>query len=244
VHNKNERRGFKTNAVSVFFLWIADVGFGRLRPSSDLGKLYDAITARVGRLRKLYIAGIDPTIGRAELVPLVVIELDNLVLSSLRALLISSLRNARTIKGNRVQSAVHHRDEEEIAAFTLSVVNSQAFLRLRSPARLARKLEPTVRDPRDTAKIFQAANLTNISSLQNALALNTTLFDHLCTMRNFYAHRNADTWRKAHNKGNAMGIFAATHVDEIVTAFLPGRSIRVFEDWLDDTELFFEEACK
>lgn len=89
-----------------------------------------------------------------------------------------------------------------------------------------------------------AAGLTNTSSLQNALALNTTLFSSLATLRNFYAHRNADTWRKARRKGIDMGVYAPSNVDEIVKALVPGRAVRIYEDWLDDAELFFQEACK
>ncbi|HSV57193.1 MAG TPA: hypothetical protein VLH39_08835 [Magnetospirillaceae bacterium] len=136
------------------------------------------------------------------------------------------------------------REEGEIAAFMLSVVNNRAFTRMGAPIRINRNQEPTVRDPRDLEKIFSAAGLTNTSSFQNALALNTMLFTNLGTLRNFYAHRNADTWRKARQKAIDMGIYAVYSVDDIVKSLVPGRAVRVYEDWLDDAELFFEEACK
>ena len=215
-----------------------------MRPVTDLAKLYGSLRGRLRRLRHLYNIGIDPGAGRPELVSYSVIELDNLVLSSMRVLIISSIRNARTSSGVRVSSNFSLREEGEIAAFILSVLNSQAFANIGSPTRINRKREPTVRDPRDVAKIFSAANLTNAPSLQNALALNTTLFDTLATLRNFYAHRNADTWRKARQKAIDMGIYAAGSVDEIVKSVVPGRAVRVFEDWLDDADLFFEEACR
>lgn len=215
-----------------------------MRPVSDLAKLHEALTGRLGRLRRLYNAGADVAVGRPELVPHSVLELDNLVLSAMRVLLISSVRNARTLSGSRVRGGLTVREEEEIAAFVFSVINNEAFRRMGSPARIERKRELTMRDPRDVEKVFSAAGLTNVASLRNALALNTTLFANLGTLRNFYAHRNADTWRKARRKGLDMGVYGGGTVDDIVKALVPGRAVRIFEDWLDDAELFFEEACK
>jgi len=192
----------------------------------------------------LYNVGADAAAGKSELISYAVIELDNLVLSAMRVLLISSVRNARTLSGVRVRSVFSLREEGEIAAFTLSVVNNQAFIRMGSPIRIDRKQEPTVRDPRAVERVFSAAGLTNTPSLQSALALNATLFANLATLRNFYAHRNADTWRKARRKATDMGIYAVSSVDDIVKSLVPGRAVRVYEDWLDEAELFFEEACK
>jgi hypothetical protein len=215
-----------------------------VRPVSDLSKLHDALTSRLGRLRRVYNVGADPATGRPELISYSVIELDNLVLSAMRVLFISSVRNARTLSGVRVRSTFSLREEGEIAAFMLSVVNNQAFTRMGSPVRIDRKQEPTIRDPRAVERVFSAAGLTNTQSLQNALALNATLFANLATLRNFYAHRNADTWRKARRKAIDMGISAASSVDDIVKSLVPGRAVRIYEDWLDEAELFFEEACK
>ena len=215
-----------------------------MRPVSDLSKVYDALTSRLRRLRRLYNVGADAAAGKSELISYAVIELDNLVLSAMRVLLISSVRNARTLSGVRVRSVFSLREEGEIAAFTLSVVNNQAFIRMGSPIRIDRKQEPTVRDPRAVERVFSAAGLTNTPSLQSALALNATLFANLATLRNFYAHRNADTWRKARRKATDMGIYAVSSVDDIVKSLVPGRAVRVYEDWLDEAELFFEEACK
>ena len=71
-----------------------------MRPVSDLSKLHDALTSRLRRLRRLYNVGADAAAGRPELISYSVIELDNLVLSAMRVLLISSVRNARTLTGN------------------------------------------------------------------------------------------------------------------------------------------------
>lgn len=216
-----------------------------MRPVSDLAKLNSSFGFRLLRIRRLYAnanSNVEP--HRSELLAVSVIELDNLVLSSLRVLAISSLRSARTASGHRVTVTRPFGDEREIGAFVLSVLSSPTYNRMNHPSHISRADEPTVRDPRDTAKVFRACGASNLASLQNALALNTTLFSDLGTMRNFYAHRNQDTWRKVLTKGQAMGIFGARHANDIVTNGVPGRPVTVFEDWLDDAELFFEEATK
>ena len=215
-----------------------------MRPVSDLSKLNDALISRLRHLRILYNIGADISANRPELIPYSVIELDNLVLGAMRVLLISSVRNARTMSGVRVHSTLKYREEDKIGAFILAIVNNNAFIRMGSPIRIDRKLEPTIRDPRTVQKIFLAAGLTNTPSLQSALALNTTLFTNLATFRNFYAHRNSDTWQKARRKAVDMGIYSANSVDGIMRSLMPGRAIRVYEDWLYDAELFFDQACR
>jgi hypothetical protein len=216
-----------------------------MRPVSDLAKLYDSFGYRLLRLRKTYSAA--TAVGepwRSELLSYAVIELDNLMLGTLRVLTISSLRSARTAQGHRIRVIRNFGHEEEISAFMLSVLSAVKFRRLNSPTRINKKEEPTVRDPRDTEKVLLAAGATNITSFQNALALNTAIFLDLGTARNFYAHRNKDTWRKIQSKAQAMGIFSSTHGNDVITTGLPGRPVSLFEDWLDDAELFFEEATK
>jgi hypothetical protein len=159
-------------------------------------------------------------------------------------LTISTFRAARTASGSRISVSHRFGHEEEVGAFVLSVLSTPTYQRLKSPPRVSRKIEPTVRDPRDTEKVFVAGGASNVGSLRNALALNTGLFSDAGTIRNFYAHRNEDTWRKVRNRAHALGIFGAKHPDEVVTSQVPGRPVSIYEDWLDDAELFFEEATR
>lgn len=216
-----------------------------MRPVTDLGKLYGAFAYRILRIRRLFdLAGSSPEPRRSEFISVSVIELDNLILSSLRALTISSLRCGRTSQRNKISTTRRFGDEQEIAAFMLSILHVKSFQKLRSPTRVSRRDEPKVRDPRATEIVFASCGASNIGSLRNALALNTTLFADLPILRNFYAHRNEDTWRKVRTKAHALGVFRIKHPNELLMTMLPGRPVTLFEDWLDDAELFFEEATK
>lgn len=216
-----------------------------MRAVTDLEKLRVAISCRLIRLRRLYSSL--PARSRSDrtlVTSVAVMELDNLVLGGLRQFMISSLRGGRTCSGLRVRTNRSFGQEGEIAAYALQVLNSVRYNRLNQPASITRRDEQTIRDPRDMAKVFQACAATNLPSLDVALSLNSPLFRDLGTFRNFYAHRNDDTCRKAYTKGAVLGLTNFQHTDDIVTSSLIGRPVSIYEDWLDDAELFFEELTR
>jgi hypothetical protein len=115
---------------------------------------------------------------------------------------------------------------------------------MQSPATINRKDEPTIRNPKETEKILSACQVSNLAALQNSLAFNFPIFRDLATIRNFYAHRNEDTAWKVRNKARAMGLLNISHPDELVRTIVSGRPVAVFEDWLVEAQLFFDELTK
>ncbi len=216
-----------------------------MRPCSDLEKLFDAFAYRLLRIRRLFDAvNSRPLQDRDIVLANSVIELDNLVLGTMRQFLISSLRGARTKDGSRVKTTASFADEGEISAFILSILNSQKHKTLKYPTSIKRGDEPTIRDPRDVRKVLDAIKASNLGSVDNALALNSPIFRDLGTIRNFYAHRNADTWRKAKAKAVSVGALNVNHANDFVLMTLAPRPVSVFQDWLDDAEFFFDELTK
>ena len=216
-----------------------------MRATSDLEKLRTACTGRLLRIRKAFSSV--PTLSAQEksrVLAFSVIELDNLVISTLREFTISTLQRARTASGARISVNRKFGGEQEVAAYMLSVVASVTFQRLGSPLTISRKDEPRIRDPRLIERILLSCSASNTTALQNALALNTSLFSDLATIRNFYAHRNEDTWHKVRNKARSFGALRLKHPDELMLHYLPMRSVSLLQDWLDDTELFFELATE
>lgn len=197
-----------------------------MRAASDLTKLHDAIQRRLTRLRHAFasVPG-RPLKDRNFVIATCVIELDNMSMSGVREFTFSTLTKARTVLGHRVSVNRMFANEEEISAFLLSVLNSVAYAKLGAPAGIKRHKEPKVRDPKQTEKILNACNATNLPSLQNALALNVGLFRDLATVRNFYAHRNQDTFRKVREKANNMGVAVIRHPDDLVQALVIGRPV-------------------
>jgi hypothetical protein len=216
-----------------------------MRVVSDLTKLHDAVQTRLSRLGGAFatISGRPPE-DRNFVIAACVIELDNLSMSAVRQFTVSSLTRARTVLGHRVTVNRTFGSEEEISAYLLSVLNSVAYARAGSPSAVKFDKEPKVRDPKDTEKVLISCGATNLPSLQNALALNVGLFRDVATIRNFYAHRNRDTFRKVRAKALNMGVATVKHTDELVQAHALGRPVSVFQDWLSDAQVFFEELMK
>src|ERR1700722_12804751 len=127
-----------------------------MRATTDLEKLRAAISYRLLRLRRLYSSLTSRSRSDRTLVTsVVVIELDNLVLGGMRQFMISSLRGARTCSGLRVRTNRPFAQEGEIAAYALRVLNSVTYNRMKQPTSISRRDEPTIRDPRNMAKVFQ-----------------------------------------------------------------------------------------
>lgn len=215
-----------------------------MRPTSDLSKLHEAVQYRLVRLRRLFSTAQNLDPRKSQLLSYCVIELDNLLMSAVRVFAISSLRGARTSSGQRISTSIPFSSLEQISAYFLSVANSAKYSRMSNPVAVSRKDEPTIRDPRTTEQILSRCGASNLPSFQNALAWNFSVFMDVGTTRNFYAHRNDDTWRKVRTRAGGMGILNISHPDQLLLSRIPTRSLTIFEDWLDETELFFEEATK
>lgn len=216
-----------------------------MRTAAELAKLNDAIQRRLIRIRRLFISHTNRADeDRPLILANVVIELDNLVLSGLRQFTISTLFRARTSSGHRITHSQTVKSEGEASAYIFSVINLTAYQKQGSPQNVSRRLEPTVRDPKSTEKVLRACAASNTASLQNALALNFRLFGDLGTLRNFYAHRNEDTWRKAKTKALSMGLGAVRHADEVLTSSWNHSPVSIFENWTNEASIFFEELMK
>lgn len=215
-----------------------------MRATGDLTKLYNAVQGRVARLRKKYAACLGAPPDAETRLAYSAIELDNLILAAIRLFVISCLTGARSTEGRKIAVIPRMKDEGEVAAFVLSVLSSKSFASLGSPTRVPRQHEFKIREPRLIERVMASCSATNLISVQAAFSLPTTLFSDLPTIRNFYAHRNDDTWRKVKMRANGMGILGVRTTDELLKAPVPGRPVTVFEDWLDDAELFFYELTR
>ncbi len=212
-----------------------------MRPVTDLGKMRVAFSGRLRRIRKVAVQSqTDGPEEHARALSFAVIELDNLVLGGMREFIISSLRGARTATGNRISVAGHFTSAESVAAYVLSIVQAVTYQRIGSPAAVDRRQEAKIRDPRQVDRVLSTCSASNIGSVRNALSLNTSLFSDIATVRNFYAHRNEDTWAKVRRQATEKGVLNIKHADEFVTRQIPGRPVSLLEDWLDDAELFFD----
>lgn len=212
-----------------------------MRASMNLGRLNDATQYRLERLHRIYSSiGVLPPPQQSQQLAYISIELDNLNICALREFTISTIRGAKTITGKKINVNNLLGPEEEIGAFILSVINGVRYTKLKSPVRIKRTDEPTIRDPKEVEKILVASAASNLSSMQNALSLNSNLFRDLKYIRHFYAHRCKDTFLKASKSAMAMGVHNPTHPDDILRHVVSGRGQSVIEQWLVEAKIFYQ----
>lgn len=207
----------------------------------NLHRLHDAAQYRIERLIKLHRGvNILPADQQSRRLAYIAIELDNLNICTLREFTISTIRKAKSVKGNRITVSRSLGREEEIGAYILSVLNPVKYTKLRSPVTIKRTDEPSVRDPKEIRKVLVDCNASNLSSIDNALALNSSLFRDIKPIRHFYAHRSKDTFLKASTHSASLGLPHPRHPDDILRHVVPGRSLPVLEEWLIEAQLFYE----
>src|SRR5262249_26812381 len=130
----------------------------------------------------------------------IVIELDNLIISAFREFLVSSNRGVKGLSGRWAMTTVPpFPSDAHLSARALSIVNGVKYRRLGSPPTVDRREEHKFRNPREVRNVLVSFGSSNLPQFDAALALNTTLFTDIAVLRNFYAHRNRDTWLRTIN---------------------------------------------
>ncbi|KAB0507609.1 hypothetical protein [Pseudomonas moorei] len=212
-----------------------------MRASMNLGRLNDATQYRLERLHRLHRSlGALSVDQQSMRLAYISIELDNLNICALREFTISTMRGAKTTKGNKITVNNVLGAEDEIGAYILSIANSVKYKNMKFPARVKRTDEPTIRDPKETEKILVASGASNVVSIQNALALNTNLFRDLKHIRHFYAHRCKDTFGKASANAASYGVRNPNHPDDILRYVVTGKPHSVLEQWIVEAKFFYD----
>lgn len=170
-----------------------------------------------------------------------IIEAANLWAGFLRAFYLSSTGRATTMSGNTISlSAIAFPNFQ--AALRYAVV--QKYPGFGKPT-VTRRDEPPWHDTKNFLKLLGKLGASNLADVQKALAYKTAFYDLLPTIRNFYAHRCDETFRKAGNVGIKLGLSAmpTLHATEIMCSKLSKRPQNVATDWLDDIGNVIDLMC-
>jgi hypothetical protein len=85
---------------------------------------------------------------------------------------------------------------------------------------------------------------SNLVSIQNAFAYQTTAFDDLRTVRNFFAHRNEETASKVVAVARKNGISPWFRPADAICSRAFSRPQSLVADWLDDIRVAIEALCR
>lgn len=210
---------------------------------TDLAKLRDSIIARVRFLRQIISPISTPLCAEEKrALSFVTIEIDNLIILGLRQYTKSSLLRSRTAAGERVTATVHPQSSEEAAAFIYASLNPKGFSRLKFPPRISEKDEYIFRDPKKAEKVLTDYAASNHRNLELALSLNATVFSEAKICRNFFAHRQMNTYQAVQIFAANLGIIRVDAPEHLILLGRPGTGVRILDGWLADVENFFELA--
>jgi hypothetical protein len=113
-----------------------------------------------------------------------------------------------------------------------------------SAPRIAPRDEPPWHEKRVLSLLSGSLSLSNNRSIINGLSYQTTFFEHLPTLRNFYAHRSESTAAKvlriAHSK---YGIISARHPNDLANFLFAGRVQTLIQEWLSDMKQIGLTIC-
>jgi hypothetical protein len=213
-----------------------------MRPSQNFGALRATSRYRLARLRQRAVEGLLPDfVEQDRHFAYVILETQNLWSNFVRSYLLSCLRTPRRIKNPAVTIT-------NAAVTTPGDVILIATRVWKGPAASApadRRDEPPWHEKRFLLKTVREMQCSHYLDVEAALGIATRVIDDLPTFRNFYAHRNKDSARKAVELARRYYLITGFRHPTHVLA-QPGhhRPQPLILDWLDDLSVIFDFLCE
>jgi hypothetical protein len=211
-------------------------------PVRQLARLQRLAAKRLVMLRTLVEQCAAPSTRKYDrIVSYVAIEALNLWTEFMRCYYLSCVLSGKRANGVRVKIATAGvRTVEDAINFAISCL--RPYLKKVRPWR--RRDEPSWHDPNTLLRLSDALGYSNLTEVRAAFAYPTRAFQDLPTVRNFFAHRNEETARKAVNIARSYGLSTLLRPSDILISIAPGRPQSVLSDWLDDIRYVIELLCQ
>ncbi len=213
-----------------------------MSPVRQLARLQRLAAKRLVMLRTLVEQCDLPSTRKHDpIVSYATIEALNLWTEFVRCYYLSCVLSARRTNGVRVRIfTTGVRTAEDAINFAISRL--KPTLKKARPWR--RRDEPSWHDPNTLLRLSEALGYSNLAEVRAAFAYPTRAFHDLPTVRNFFAHRNEETARKAVNIARSYGLSTLLRPSDILVSVSPGRPQSVLGDWLDDIRHVIELLCQ
>ena len=183
-----------------------------------------------------------PTAEKDRLIAWVVIEARNLWAGFLRAYYLSGAIRTRTASGIPVSfTSMRFPDAKAALVYSVQLLKNPKFTR----SGVRRQDEPPWHVVTDYLSLCKKVGFSNLPQILGALSYRTDFFEQLTPVRNFYAHRCDETFRKACQVGIKLGLSSKPDLrpTQILCSKLPGRPQNLITDWLDDIENVIQLLC-
>jgi hypothetical protein len=214
-----------------------------MNPSHYLGNLYRPTSKPLAKLRKT-VSGLSfPVNPRDDLVVAwAVIESANLWAAFLRAYYISGAIQTKTRSGVSVRFlAVSFPNVDAAIRFAIKQSKGKPFTK----PTISRRDEPTWHDLRIYLSLQKTVSPTNLTQLYTAFSTGMTFPKYLQTIRNSYAHRCDETFRKAGVVAVKLGLATKPgfRPTRLVCSRLPKRPQNLMTDWIDEMQNAVDLLC-
>ena len=211
-------------------------------PSPRLAKLQRRASRRLARLRRVaHSLALPPTAEKDRLAAWVVIEARNLWAEFLRAYYLSGAIRTRAVSGKPVLFTITPFANVGAALLHSVLLKNKKFSR----RAVRRRDEPTWHVVTDYLSLCRNVGFSNLAQIDGAFSYPTDFLEQLTPVRNFYAHRCDETFRKAAQVGIKLGLSSKPDLrpTQVMCSKLPGRPQIVISDWLDDIENVIGMLC-
>jgi hypothetical protein len=111
--------------------------------------------------------------------------------------------------------------------------------------RIAARDEPAWHEKRALPNLSKSLACSNDNSVIIGFSYQTTFFDELPTMRNFYAHRSQGTAEKVLRVATKRyGAMAVSHPNDLINIVFAGRVQTLIQEWLSDMRQIGLAICQ
>jgi hypothetical protein len=154
----------------------------------------------------------------------------------------------KRIRGGHVSHQHAAINDERLALLRSILVlrgNGFQYQKASNAATISHRDEPTWSEKRALASLSQDLMFTNNGSIVAGLSYQTTFFDDLPTVRNFYGHRSYAAAQRVLAMGaRKYGAANLNHPSELVNRPLPLKTQTLLQEWLGDIRRIGLAVCE
>lgn len=211
-----------------------------MRPTKNLKRL---VVPSMRQMRRLWILldsqallSVDDRDPR--IIAYSIIELQNTWIEFLKNFYLSCTIRAHLLHGGRIK----HR-QGFIARPQQALAEAVYVLNPRFRGSNWRKHRgPNWIQPTTLITLTRHFGFSNQNNIYAAMSYQPHIFNSLPELRNYFAHKNVNTYRTAMNLAPKYGIRAQNPTD-IVLAYAPNRPQTIVQDWINDLIFVMEYLC-
>lgn len=203
-----------------------------MRPVRGTAELHTICARRSAYLRTLlpaHLMAFSRSLDRN--VSFVVIEAMNNWAAFSRTLYLSTCRGARDWRHNRITINQQFASDDHALHFAIARYKPKfpAW-----PTPITQRDEPNWLSPNTLLTLLTDLNASNAADVGAALSFQGRVLRDLPTLRNFYAHRQQNTARKAQRLMINYGLPANLHPTDFCLSYEAGSSQSILLNWLDE----------